>query len=65
MLEVCQVYTRRVLHFLLSVYDFFFCVCVCHSELQKKPVEGFSAGLIDDDNIFEWEVMIIGPPDTF
>ena len=34
-------------------------------ELQKKPVEGFSAGLIDDDNLFEWEVMIIGPPETF
>ena len=34
-------------------------------ELQKKPVEGFSAGLIDDDDIYQWEVMIMGPPDTF
>jgi len=34
------------------------------SELSKHPVEGFSAGLIDDDDIFRWEVMIIGPPDT-
>jgi len=34
------------------------------SELNKHPVEGFSAGLIDDDDIFRWEVMIIGPPDT-
>lgn len=34
-------------------------------ELQKKPLEGFSAGLIDDDDIYEWDVMIIGPPDTF
>jgi len=34
------------------------------SELNKNPVEGFSAGLIDDDDIFRWEVMIIGPPDT-
>ncbi|RUS19547.1 ubiquitin-conjugating enzyme/RWD-like protein [Endogone sp. FLAS-F59071] len=33
-------------------------------ELTKNPVEGFSAGLVDDDNIFEWEIMIIGPPDT-
>lgn len=33
-------------------------------ELQKKPDEGFSAGLVDDNNIFEWQVMIIGPPDT-
>lgn len=34
------------------------------TELTKRPVEGFSAGLVDDDNIYEWEVMIIGPPDT-
>lgn len=34
------------------------------AELQKKPDEGFSAGLVDDNNIFEWQVMIIGPPDT-
>jgi ubiquitin-conjugating enzyme E2 G1 len=33
-------------------------------ELMKNPVEGFSAGLADDDNIYIWEVMIIGPPDT-
>ncbi|CAE6534761.1 unnamed protein product [Rhizoctonia solani] len=29
-------------------------------ELQKHPVEG----LVDDSNMMEWEVMIIGPPDT-
>ncbi|TDL26988.1 ubiquitin-conjugating enzyme [Rickenella mellea] len=33
-------------------------------ELNKHPVEGFSAGLVDDDNLLEWEVLIIGPPDT-
>ncbi|KAK9767622.1 Ubiquitin-conjugating enzyme E2 15 [Basidiobolus ranarum] len=33
-------------------------------ELTKHPVEGFSAGLVNDDNIYEWEVMILGPPDT-
>ncbi|UZO29544.1 Ubiquitin-conjugating enzyme E2 15 variant 3 [Rhizophagus irregularis] len=33
-------------------------------ELSKHPVEGFSAGLVDNDNIYEWEIMIIGPPDT-
>lgn len=32
-------------------------------ELQKNPVEGFSAGL-EDDNIMKWEVMIVGPTDT-
>jgi len=34
------------------------------AELNKNPVEGFSAGLIDDEDIFRWEGMIIGPPDT-
>lgn len=35
------------------------------SELTKRPVEGFSAGLIDDEDIYKWEVLIIGPPDTY
>lgn len=30
------------------------------SELRKHPVEGFSAGLVDDDNVFEWEITIFG-----
>lgn len=34
-------------------------------ELTKKPVEGFSAGLVDDDNLFIWEVMVMGPTDSF
>jgi len=33
-------------------------------ELQKRPVEGFSAGLVDDDNLLEWEIILIGPADT-
>ncbi|KAG6496612.1 hypothetical protein ZIOFF_044482 [Zingiber officinale] len=33
-------------------------------DLAKNPVDGFSAGLVDDGNIFEWNVTIIGPPDT-
>ncbi|KAG0352564.1 Ubiquitin-conjugating enzyme E2 7 [Podila minutissima] len=33
-------------------------------ELNKHPVEGFSAGLVDDKNFFEWEILIMGPPDT-
>lgn len=37
----------------------------CHiSELNKNPVEGFSAGLVDESDIHKWEVLIIGPPDT-
>ena len=35
-----------------------------YTNMLKNPVEGFSAGLIDDD-FFKWEVIIIGPPDTF
>ncbi|XRB08640.1 ubiquitin-conjugating enzyme E2 [Pycnococcus provasolii] len=34
-------------------------------ELTRHPVEGFSAGLVDDNNILEWAVTIIGPPDTY
>ena len=33
-------------------------------ELTKKPVEGFSAGLVND-SLFEWQVTIMGPPDTY
>ncbi|WOL04796.1 hypothetical protein Cni_G13518 [Canna indica] len=33
-------------------------------DLMKNPVDGFSAGLVDDSNVFEWNVTIIGPPDT-
>ena len=35
-----------------------------HAELNKNPVDGFSAGLINDDDIYKWDIMIIGPPDT-
>jgi len=36
-------------------------------ELKKivsEPVEGFRVKLVDDDNLFEWEVAIFGPPGT-
>ncbi|KAL4575105.1 hypothetical protein LXL04_021946 [Taraxacum kok-saghyz] len=33
-------------------------------DLCKHPVDGFSAGLVDESNLFEWSVTIIGPPDT-
>ena len=35
-----------------------------YADLCKNPVDGFSAGLVDENNIFEWSVTIIGPPDT-
>ncbi|GJJ68205.1 ubiquitin-conjugating enzyme E2 G1 [Entomortierella parvispora] len=33
-------------------------------ELTQNPVDGFSAGLVDDENIFLWEIVIVGPQDT-
>ena len=44
-------------------------MCLCASralcaDLTKNPVEGFSAGLKNDDNPFEWEIMIMGPTET-
>ncbi|KAK0146729.1 Ubiquitin-conjugating enzyme E2 G1 [Merluccius polli] len=33
-------------------------------KLNKNPVEGFSAGVIDDEDMYKWEVVIIGPQDT-
>ncbi|XP_062156168.1 ubiquitin-conjugating enzyme E2 14 [Alnus glutinosa] len=33
-------------------------------DLCKSPVDGFSAGLVDDSNVFEWSVTIMGPLDT-
>ncbi|CAL1535184.1 unnamed protein product [Lymnaea stagnalis] len=33
-------------------------------ELNKSSVDGFSAGLIDDEDLFKWETVIYGPPET-
>jgi len=33
-------------------------------EIQKKPEPWYSAGLVDDSNIYEWEITIIGPENT-
>ncbi|CAN6993794.1 hypothetical protein Bca4012_048550 [Brassica carinata] len=33
-------------------------------KFNMHPVDGFSAGLVDEKNIFEWSVTIIGPPDS-
>ncbi|KDO16656.1 hypothetical protein SPRG_17850 [Saprolegnia parasitica CBS 223.65] len=34
------------------------------TELSRNPPEGVSVGLGDDENIFHWEIMLVGPPDT-
>lgn len=36
----------------------------CHRSSSAGPVEGFSAGLKDESNLYHWEIMIIGPADT-
>ncbi|KAI9209918.1 ubiquitin-conjugating enzyme/RWD-like protein [Polychytrium aggregatum] len=33
-------------------------------DLNKNPAQGFSAGLVDDSNVYEWDVMIVGPEGT-
>ncbi|KAK4730740.1 hypothetical protein R3W88_023728 [Solanum pinnatisectum] len=33
-------------------------------DLNRHPVDGFSAGLVDENNVFEWSISIIGPPET-
>jgi len=35
-----------------------------YKSLQEEPVEGFRVKLANEDNLFEWEVAIFGPPDT-
>jgi len=33
-------------------------------KIHDEPVEGFQVRLANDDNIFEWQVAIFGPPGT-
>ncbi|KAI8792974.1 ubiquitin-conjugating enzyme E2 R2, partial [Biomphalaria glabrata] len=35
-----------------------------YKKIQAEPVEGFRVKLVNDDNLFEWEVAIFGPPGT-
>ena len=32
--------------------------------LQEDPVEGIRSRLVNEENLFEWEVVLFGPPDT-
>ena len=32
--------------------------------LKEAPVEGVKVKLTSEDNLFEWEVVLFGPPDT-
>ncbi|CAF1414645.1 unnamed protein product [Rotaria magnacalcarata] len=33
-------------------------------EFNRHPVEGISAGLIEESNPYAWNVILVGPPDT-
>ena len=43
---------------------FLFLFAFACEDLMKNPVDGFSAGLSEEESIFEWSVTVIGPPDT-
>lgn len=42
-----------------DIFSFFGCV-----DLARNPPDGVSVGLGEDENIFNWELLIVGPPDT-
>ena len=33
-------------------------------EFNRHPVEGISAGLVDESNPYAWNVILVGPADT-
>lgn len=35
-----------------------------YKNISEEPIEGFRVKLLNDDNLFDWEVAIFGPPDT-
>ena len=35
-----------------------------YKRLQEDPLEGIRPKLLNEDNLFEWEVALFGPPDT-
>lgn len=36
----------------------------CPAELNKNPIDLVSVGLTDDEDVYDWEVMIMGPDGT-
>lgn len=39
--------------------------CFFFEEFDKNFLEGFFVGFIDDDNLFKWEIMVVGFFDIF
>lgn len=53
--------------YIFLILTSFFIAEICFlilTELGRNPPEGVSVGLVDDNNIFLWEMVIVGPPDT-
>ncbi|KAH9616423.1 hypothetical protein KSS87_011985 [Heliosperma pusillum] len=58
-------YLFKLVVLMLNSNEFVMINCLpINLDLCKNPVDGFSAGLVNENNIFEWSVTIIGPPDT-
>lgn len=39
--------------------------CVCGAiDLARNPIDLVSVGLVDDDNLYEWEILLMGPDGT-
>lgn len=36
----------------------------CYPELAKNPIDLVSVGLVDDSNVYDWEILIMGPDGT-
>lgn len=43
-----------------------YAIMCCSSciDLARNPPDGVSVGLGEDENIFNWELLIVGPPET-
>lgn len=63
--DSCLVVILSNLYNLLEMLSLFISLFFLFADLNKNPVDGFSAGLIDESDIFKWEVLVMGPPDTF
>lgn len=53
-----------VSRFHIRIIDFRTLIYLTLSEFRKRPVDGFSAGLVDDNDVYEWDITIFGyiPP---
>ncbi|RYY68730.1 hypothetical protein EON63_24485 [archaeon] len=45
------------LHSIVVTHDFV-------TELARNPPDGVSVGLGEDESIFNWEILLVGPPET-